>query len=60
MNYNRCLALLCAVFLATAAGCGARMHEKPETDAELACREGGFNRGSTAFADCVEERSGRN
>ena len=60
VNIDRHLALLFSVLLAAATGCDARIEERQETDAELSCREEGFDVGSTAYADCVEARSGSN
>jgi hypothetical protein len=60
MNIDRCVALLCSVLLTAAAGCDARFEERQETDAELSCREEGFDISSTAYADCVEGWSGSN
>jgi hypothetical protein len=54
MSDNRYLALLCAILTVTIAGCGAQFQRRPETDAELTCRQNGFRRGSTAYTDCVE------
>jgi hypothetical protein len=57
---NKCVALLCSALLLAAAGCDARIEEGQETDAELSCREKGFDIGSDAYADCVENWSGSN
>ena len=60
MNIHRCVALLCLVLLATTAGCDARIVEEQETDAELFCREAGYDITSDAYNDCVEEQSKSN
>ncbi len=60
MNIDKCVALLCLLLLTIAAGCDARIEETKETDAELSCREEGFDIGSDAYADCVEGRYGSN
>lgn len=54
------MALLCSALLLAAAGCDAKFEEKQETDAELSCREDGYDIGSDAYTDCVEGWSGSN
>ena len=46
--------------LITAVGCDAKLEEIHETDAELACREAGYDIESDAYNDCVEEKSKSN
>ncbi len=60
MNIHRCFSLFCSVLLVAAAGCDARIEERQETDAELSCRESGFDIDSDAYADCDEDWSGSN
>ncbi len=60
MSIDRRFALLCSALLLAAAGCDAKFEEKQETDAELSCREDGYDIGSDAYTDCVEGWSGSN
>ena len=60
MIIHRCAALLCVVLLATAAGCDTTISKDQETDAEVACREEGYDIESDAYNDCVEEKSKSN
>ncbi len=60
MNIDRCVALLCSVLLTAAAGCDARFEERQETDAELSCREEGYDIDSDAYNDCAENWSRSN
>ena len=60
MDIHRCLALLCSVLLLAAAGCDAKIEESQETDAELSCREEGYDIESDTYNDCVENWSGSN
>lgn len=53
-----CSAVLCSALLVTAVGCDAKFVEDQESDAELSCREEGYDISSDAYNDCVEERSG--
>ena len=57
---DRCFALLCSALLLATVGCDAKLEEKQETDAELSCREAGYDISSDAYADCVEGWSGSN
>ena len=60
MNIDKCVALLFAVLLATTAGCDATIQEEHETDAQLSCREEGYDIDSDAYNDCVENWTGSN
>ncbi len=60
MSIDRCSALLCSALLVATAGCDAKIEERQETDAELSCREEGYDIDSDAYTDCVEDRSGSN
>lgn len=54
MSIDKCLALFWIVLLAASAGCDARFVEEKETDAELFCREQGYEVDSEGYNDCVE------
>lgn len=58
MNSKRRFAIVCAALLIPAVGCDAKVEEMHETDAELSCREQGYDIESDAYNDCVAERSG--
>lgn len=60
MNFDRRFAILYSAMLITAVGCDAKLEEIHETDAELACREAGYDIESDAYNDCVEEKSKSN
>ncbi len=51
------LPMSCAIVLVTVTACDVGIEPTQETDAELYCRQGGFNLGSTAYADCVASRT---
>lgn len=57
MKHDKYLALLCAALLTTVSACGGQVGEQPETDAELSCREAGYDIGSQGYEDCVEQQS---
>jgi hypothetical protein len=60
MNSKRRLAIVCAALLISAVGCDAKLEEMHESDAELSCREEGYDIESDAYNDCVEEKSKSN
>lgn len=60
MNIGRCLSWLCLAFLVAGTGCNAGIATRQDTDAEVSCREQGFDIGSDAYADCIENWSKSN
>ena len=47
------LQITCGIVLLGATACDVKFESRGETDAELFCRQSGFDIGSTAYDECV-------
>ena len=57
MNRYGRRALICFALAMISTGCAEKVNQEPETDAEIYCREAGFDIGSDAYAECLRNWS---